>query len=164
VKFPAGKACAAQLRQETEGSHRRVTRVRPAGDQHQVVTIEGVRPASDPLYRKRPCKKCPWRKDATGEFPAEAFRHSAETAYDMSRHVFSCHAAGVERPRICAGFLLRGAEDNLQVRLHRMIDAIGDDVSDGGHELHASYAAMAIANGVPADDPAIQPCRGAPRS
>lgn len=28
--------------------------------------------------------KCPWRVDATGEFPADAFRHSAETAYDMA--------------------------------------------------------------------------------
>lgn len=32
-----------------------------------------------------------------GEFPAEAFRHSAPTAYDMAESGFSCHSAGTER-------------------------------------------------------------------
>ncbi|NMI32636.1 hypothetical protein E1J26_20585 [Xanthomonas hortorum pv. vitians] len=34
--------------------------------------------------------------------------------------------------------------------------AIGHSV---GHALHASYAAMAIANGVPEEQPALAPCR-----
>jgi hypothetical protein len=33
------------------------------------------------------------------------------------------------------------------------------DVEDGGHELHESYRAMAIANGVAADDPVLAACR-----
>lgn len=132
-----------------------ITRIRPAGESHQVVTVEG----ESGKYCRKPCKDCPWRKDAIGEFPAEAFKHSAETAYDMAQHVFTCHKSGVERPKICAGFLLRGAEHNLAVRLKRMTGAIRDDVSDGGHALHADYKAMAVANGVDPTDPVLAPCR-----
>ncbi|KEH15289.1 hypothetical protein MTR_1498s0010, partial [Medicago truncatula] len=57
-----------------------ITRTRAAGPDHQVVTVQGGKGS----YRRRPCAKCPWRVDATGEFPADAFRHSAETAYDMA--------------------------------------------------------------------------------
>jgi len=133
----------------------KILQVRAAGDGHQVVTVKG---SGCGRHRKKPCPDCPWRKDATGAFPAEAFRHSAETAYDMSQHVFSCHASGVTRPAICAGFLLRGADHNLSVRLAKMRGQ-NLDVGDGGHELHANYRAMAIANGVSEDDPVLIPCR-----
>ena len=133
----------------------KVTRIRAAGDDHQVITVEGGRSS----YRRRPCSNCPWRVDAVGEFPAEAFRHSAETAYDMAQPTFACHESGSRRPAMCAGFLLRGAGHNLTVRL-RMIrgDSFGDIVDDG-HELFESYRAMAIANGVDPDDPVLSPCR-----
>ncbi|WP_455289311.1 DUF6283 family protein [Cupriavidus necator] len=52
-------------------------------------TVEGGKGG----YRRKPCGKCPWRVDATGELPAEAFRHSAETAYDMATHTFACHSS-----------------------------------------------------------------------
>jgi hypothetical protein len=58
-----------------------------------------------------------WRVDANGEFPAEAFRHSASTAYDMAQHTFACHESGSKKPATSAGFLLRGADHNLAVRL-----------------------------------------------
>lgn len=132
-----------------------ITQVRPAGADHQVVTVEG----GPGTYRRKPCSDCPWRVDAVGEFPAEAFRHSANTAYDMSRNTFACHQSGATRPAICTGFLLRGSEHNLAVRLQRIQGRIGDDVRDGGHELHISYRAMAVANGVPPDDEALRPCR-----
>ena len=132
-----------------------ITNIRPAGDGHQVVTVEGGAHG----YCKKPCLDCPWRVDATGVFPAEAFRHSAGTAYDMATHTFACHQSGVEHPRACAGFLLRGAQHNLSVRIGLMRGRIKDDVSDGGHALHADYRTMAIANGVDPDDPILEPCR-----
>lgn len=134
----------------------KVTGIHPAGDAHRVLTIEGGDQAN---YQRQPCKNCPWRKDATGEFPPESFRHSARTAYDMSRHSFGCHQAGVEKPKTCAGFLLRGSDHNLSARLGRMKGLISDDVSDGGHELHENYRSMAIANGVDPQDPVLTPCR-----
>lgn len=133
----------------------RITRTRAAGENHQVVTVEG----GCSTYRRKPCKTCPWRVDAVGEFPAEAFRHSAETAYDMSSHVFSCHTSGTKRPAVCAGFLLQGADHNLTVRLGRMTGKFKDDVTDGGVELHESYRAMSVANGVSDDDPVLADCR-----
>lgn len=136
-------------------SPRRITETRPAGENHQVVTSEGGRST----YRRKPCSDCPWRCDAVGEFPAEAFRHSARTAYDMSTHLFSCHQSGIEKPAVCAGFLLRGGDHNLQVRLGRMQGRFEDDVTDGGVLLHDNYRAMAVANGVDADDPVLAPCR-----
>ena len=133
----------------------KVVRTRPADENHQVVTLEGGAGG----YCRRPCADCPWRVDATGVFPAEAFRLSAPTAYDMAQTRFACHQAGTDHPRTCAGFLLRGANHNLSVRLARMQGRVHEDVSDGGHQLHAGYREMAIANGVDADDPVLLPCR-----
>lgn len=110
-------------------------------------------------YRRKPCSQCPWRKDATGVFPAEAFRHSAETAYDMSSHTFGCHESGTGKPQTCAGFLLRGAAHNLSARMRYIQGTYKGDVHDGGHALHENYRAMAIANGVDPGDPVLSPCR-----
>lgn len=133
----------------------RVVNVRPAGDAHQVVTVVGGKG----IYRREPCPDCPWRVDAVGVFPAEAFKHSANTAYDMADRTFECHSSGTAKPAICAGFLLRGADHNLAVRLKRMRGEIVDDVVDGGHELHENYRAMAVANGVDPADAVLRPCR-----
>jgi hypothetical protein len=136
-------------------SRARITGERPAGPDHQVLRVEG----GASVYRREPCGGCPWRIDQIGAFPAEAFRHTANTAYDMARETFACHESGADKPAICAGFLLRGAVHNLSVRLKWSGGQLGDDVSDGGHVLHANYRAMAVANGVPPDDPALAKCR-----
>lgn len=108
-------------------------------------------------HQEQPCAQCPWRRDApTDRFPAEVFRHSARTAYDMASHVFGCHMAGRNQPKTCAGFLLRGASDNLAIRMSRA------DFS-GVHStvpLYDDYREMAVANGVDPDDPALRSCRG----
>ena len=126
---------------------------RMAGEDHAVVTVQ----SDSADYQRQPCKECPWRKANTGSFPPEAFKHSADTAMDMSSHTFACHMKGVERTSVCAGFLLVGADDNMSVRIARiegrMLDVHGDI-----EELHASYKAMAIANGVDPDDPALKGC------
>ena len=129
--------------------------MRPAGADHQVVTVQG----GEGTYRRSPCSDCPWRVDAVGLFPAEAFRHSAGTAYDMSDRTFACHQSGTVKPAICAGFLLRGAEHNLTVRLGRMRGRFKPDVQDAGLQLHPNYRSMAVANGVPPSDPALRLCR-----
>lgn len=138
----------------------RIESVRPAGanehGDHQVVTVTGRTSAT---YCKRPCPTCPWRKDAVGQFPAEAFRHSATTAYDQAFNRFSCHTTGVKNPATCAGFILSGARHNIGVRLQIMQGKIGNDVAAGGVELFPSYRAMAEANGVAPDDPALKLCR-----
>lgn len=78
----------------------------------------------------------------------------------MSMEVFSCHESGKERPATCAGFLLRNADHNMQVRLAIGRGALDPDkISDGGLDLHASYRDMAIANGVDPDDPVLSRCR-----
>lgn len=135
----------------------RITNVRSAGAEHQVVTVTG---SARSTYQRQPCAKCPWRIDATGEFPAEAFRHSANTAEDMSDHTFACHTTGTAKPAVCAGFLLRNSANNLGVRLmiHRG-DLDPSAVSDGGLDLHDSYKTMAVANGLDPADPALARCR-----
>lgn len=134
----------------------RVVEVRPADDEHDVITVEAA-PLS---YRRRPCGGCPWRLDQVGSFPSEVFRHSARTAHDLAANGFGCHESGIRHPATCAGFLLRGAEHNLGIRMRV---AAGDldpaQVDDGGHQLHDGYTSMAIANGVAADDPALTDCR-----
>lgn len=69
-------------------------------------------------------------------------------------------ATGKEKPTTCAGFLLRGADHNLSVRLNLINGELGlNQVSDGGVDLFDSYAEMAIANGVDPEDPILKPCR-----
>lgn len=133
----------------------RILEIKPAGTEHQVVSVSPTRT----LYRRQPCSDCPWRVDATGEFPPEAFAHSAVTARDMSQHAFACHQSGVEKSALCAGFLLRGADDNMVVRLAYMRGDLKPDFTDGGVELHEGYTAMAIANGVDPDDPCLKGLR-----
>ena len=109
---------------------------------------------------KKPCPTCPWRTDAVGEFPAEAFRISAHTAYDAAISTFACHSSGKENPCLCAGFVLKNSRNNIGVRLILMKREVNlDDISDGGLDLFDSYKEMAIANGVSPDDPVLQNCR-----
>ncbi len=129
--------------------------VSPAGPDHQVLTVSGGGGA----YRKKPCEQCPWRVDNTGSFPASAFAHSARTAYDMSNHTFACHMSGPDKPAICAGFLLRGSDHNMSVRIGYMQRTIQNDFEEGDAPLFESYRAMAVANGVDPDDERLQPCR-----
>jgi len=133
----------------------KITDIRPVDAENQVVTVVG----GTGSYRRSPCPDCPWRKDAMGKFPAEAFRHSANTAHDMSDRGFGCHESGTGKPALCAGFLLRGAEHNLKVRMRQMRGESFSDVSAGGLELHGDYVEMAVANGVAEDDPALSACR-----
>lgn len=128
-----------------------------ADEDNAVVTVSG----GDGRHRRTPCRECPWRIENAGSFPAEAFRISAPTAYDMADRTFACHMAGTEHPATCAGALLStGADHNLKVRMALMAGRFAwDQVSAADAELHASYVAMAIANGVDPDDPILRPCR-----
>lgn len=135
----------------------KIIKTRMAGTDHAVHTIEGGKKGA---VRPTPCKGCPWVKENDGMFPAEAFLHSAPTAYDMATHTFACHESGQEKPAMCAGFLLRGADHNLTVRLHVSQKILSySDAKEDGRELHENYRAMAIANGVKPNDPKIGPCR-----
>ena len=110
--------------------------------------------------RKRPCADCPWRRDApTGHFPPEAFQRLAHTAYDMDRDIFQCHDTSDDVPLACAGFLERGADNNLTVRLSYMGGAFDRQDRSGGHDLFDDFREMAEANGVDPDDPLLGPCR-----
>ncbi len=133
-----------------------IIETRAAGNDHQVVTVKSK--GAGKTCRRKPCPNCPWRKDAMGEFPPEAFKHSARTNYDQSTSLFACHDSGVENVAICAGFLLRGADNNIAARLGYIRGEI-PDVEDGGIELFDNYREMAIANGVDSDDPSLGPCR-----
>lgn len=134
----------------------KITNIRKAGPFDQVVTVEGGTGG----FRKSPCRGCPWVKANDGSFPAEAFVHSAPTSYDMAQNRFGCHESGTRKPATCAGFLLRGADHNLSIRLDIVRGRLDpSSISDGGREMHESYKAMAIANGVPADAPELKACR-----
>lgn len=133
----------------------KIVRTKIADKLHVVHTVEGTTG-----YCLSPCSECPWRISNTGSFPAEAFRISANTAEDQSFSQFGCHMAGVDKGMICAGFLHKGADNNIGTRLAMMAGAYNPTHLRGHRiKLHASYRAMAIANGVTPDDPAITNCR-----
>lgn len=128
---------------------------RHAGPNHDVVSVIG-----EGKYRRRPCQGCPWLVENKGAFPAEAFRHSANTAEDMATSTFACHETGVDHVMTCAGFMLRGAEHNMNVRMKMVTGEIDlDQVDEDGRLLHSGYTSMAVANGVPLRDPALRNVR-----
>lgn len=132
-----------------------------ADDSHAVLSLASDTDDGPLQHRRTPCPECPWRKDAPrGAFPAEAFRVSATTAYDMADSMFGCHMSGAgEAHRTCAGFLLRGAQHNLLVRLAAAYERYDPETVSSAVELYEDYRSMAIANGVDPEDPAIAPCR-----
>ncbi len=134
----------------------RILDKRPAGPDHQVVTVTAE--GGTGAYCRQPCPECPWRRENAGSFPPEAFEHSATTAYDMAQNVFACHVAGIENSMTCAGFLLRGADHNLRVRLGR-IHGRFLDVTEGDADLYENYREMAEDNGVDPDSEILAPCR-----
>lgn len=141
------------LEEYSRVSERSVSDCRPAGPDHQVVTVTG--PSRG--YRKTPCGSCPWRQDNDKTFPAEAFLHSANTAYDMATHEFACHESGIKGVHTCAGFILHGSDHNLSARLRRMKGEYRD--VSAAMLLHESYRAMAEANGVDPAHPNLRACR-----
>ena len=132
----------------------RIEKTTPADENNVVHTVVGGKGS----YCKTPCAECPWLVENTGNFPAEAFRISASTAYDMAQNTFACHMRGSIAPTTCAGFLLRSADHNLSVRLSKMKGKMLD-VTEDNRNLHENYRAMAIAHGVNPDEPCLKPCR-----
>lgn len=153
----------AMARKQRSEGRRIVERgeMRPCSEEFGVVTVTS-KGGETTLARMRPCEECPWRKDVpVGRFPAQAFRESAPTAYDMAGSTFGCHMSSERAPATCAGFLLRHGAHNLGVRLSLMrgrLDLSG--LVDAGLEIFETYREMAIANGVDPEDPVRDPVRG----
>ena len=110
--------------------------------------------------RKRPCPDCPWRRDAPlGHFPPEAFERLADGSHDMSRRLFQCHDTADDVPLVCAGFLERGADHNLSVRIAYSMGDLERTDRSGGCDMYEGFSEMAVANGVDPDHPVLVPCR-----
>jgi len=141
---------------KASGSDRpRVVDTRPAGEGHAVVSVAG----GTGVAMSRPCVQCPWRRSNDGSFPAEAFRQSANTAYDASMSTFACHMTMLDDPLICAGSIL-ASPHNLALRIKEVMgDLDPGAIDDDGADLHPDYRSMAIANGVGPDEEVLKPCR-----
>lgn len=138
----------------------KVHETRKCSEEYGVTTVETS--GQDAFaHRRKPCRECPWRMDVpVGVFPADAFRESAPTSYDGAIKTFACHMNKVTATATCAGFLLRHGENNVGVRLALSGERIDlDDVDDGGVPVYPSYREMAVANGVPANDPVLREVR-----
>ncbi|NEA19746.1 DUF6283 family protein [Streptomyces halstedii] len=126
--------------------------VRPADDVWGVVSLAYDGAPSAP---RQPCggeEPCPWRRDAPpGQFPAAAFELSAATNRAGSTRRFGCHSSTPARPRVCAGWLLRGAEGNTEVQALMATRQLARPELPDGVELYDSYAEMAVFNGVVAE-------------
>ncbi|MFJ4526197.1 DUF6283 family protein [Streptomyces sp. NPDC088810] len=70
---------------------------------------------------------------------------------------FGCHSSTAEAPRVCAGWILRGASGNRQVQDLLRSQRMQAPTLPEGVELYDDYAEVAVANGVAEDDPALAP-------
>lgn len=123
-------------------------------------TCEDAAPVTQMIAPPHPCANCPWRLEAEpGEFTAERYRALAASAYDMSFMVFQCHKTSDEKPVVCAGFLSRGADHNLAIRLAYSGGRLEPMDRSGGAELYPNFRALAVANGVDQSDPSLRRCR-----
>nr|WP_237554656.1 DUF6283 family protein [Streptomyces sp. SID4948] len=86
-----------------------------------------------------------------GSFPAQAYRDSATTSLPGATSRFGCHSSTRERPLICAGRLLRGAQHHDQVQQALADGTLASPELPDGIELYGSYQDMAAANGVDPD-------------
>jgi hypothetical protein len=108
----------------------------------------------------KPCNDCPWRTDVpTGNFPPERFVALAHTSYDMSLEQFACHKSPDGGEFGCAGFLLAGSAHNLGTRFGCRSGTVNLGIVSSAHDLYPNFRAMAVANGVPPDHPALAACR-----
>jgi hypothetical protein len=77
----------------------------------------------------------------------------------MSFGIFTCHKTSDGDAMACAGFLERGADHNLAVRLAYSFHRLDRLDRSGGLELFDNYRAMAEANGVDPSDPDLADVR-----
>lgn len=142
-----------------KGKAEEVGRLLCEDGQHAVVTLARDEPMVS--HRVKPCEECPWRRDAPiGAFPTDAYDHSATTAHDMSMNTFACHMSADGKPQTCAGFLMRGADHNLSIRMAYADGRLDPNkFSDGGIELYDDYVEMAEANGCDVTKEVYRLCR-----
>lgn len=78
---------------------------------------------------------------------------------DMDQRLFQCHRTTDERPFVCGGFLARGADHNLSIRLTRMRGDLPPFRGEDHAPLYDDYREMAVSNGVNSSDPILDQCR-----
>ncbi|MFJ4700589.1 DUF6283 family protein [Streptomyces sp. NPDC088768] len=158
--FSAGQAIAipaADPPLQGPGGSAHVVRQRLADDVWGVTSVTSDAPVR---ARSKPCDTteiCPWRRDApSGQFPAEAFVHSAPgNRHGGADGVFGCHSSTPRHPQACAGWLLAGADGNETVLEAMERGDVPRPTLPDGVDLYGSYAEMAIANGVDPDLPEL---------
>jgi hypothetical protein len=77
----------------------------------------------------------------------------------MDEGLFQCHDTTDEVPLTCAGFLERGADHNLTVRMAYIRGRLEPMDRSGGHDLFDDFREMAVANGMDPDHPEMARCR-----
>lgn len=103
-------------------------------------------------YRTRPCRDCPWRRDApAGRFPPERYAALADTSGTPGREVgltapvFACHLTQEGREKACAGWLAVAGVYHLGIRyaiaLRRLPERVLTPAADWP-ELFTDYAEM----------------------
>ena len=103
------------------------------------------------LSKRRPCKTCPWRKDAElGYWHQDHYRDMAKSCQRDGPNQMMCHQSRDTNQIVCAGWVLVLGFDAIGVRraVHNGDFDPNRDFESGGLELYDSWEEMAEANGV----------------
>ncbi|MCY9872968.1 DUF6283 family protein [Vibrio barjaei] len=112
------------------------------------------------LFRKQPCKHCPWKKSSVkGGFNIPNFNMSlmyslentapkkdcSPEELDDFRKIFACHDSKEGNESACAGYVARDGQHNLNVRFLAATQKVNlQDIIDASeqHELYDNFHDM----------------------
>lgn len=105
----------------------------------------------------RPCRECPWRRDAEPQkFAQERYEALRATSDQSGLHapLFACHMTKEGREQACAGWLAVAGEQHLGVRLAVIsgrLSVCALHPQAGWPDLHDSYEALVAHQGYEED-------------
>ncbi len=105
----------------------------------------------------RPCRECPWRKDAQPQkFSAERYEALRATSDQsgLGAPIFACHMTKEGRDQACAGWLAVAGTEHLGVRYSVILGRLPAEAlrpGPGWPDLHDSYDALVAHQGYEED-------------
>ena len=104
--------------------------------------------------KHRPCKDCPWRRDApTFHWHPRHFLSISKTCRGAGLQQMACHKSTGDEPFLCAGWAAVEGMNAIGLRIAALTGKFDPSALDvSGLELYSSFDEMLAANGIEVPD------------